>query len=86
MKQWSLCEWSFLTIKITITTNKTLITNKTLTREKINNNTYLLHPNYEVTILPNMQHKHGDHYDQKGHMSLIYDTRIILVALKILPL
>ena len=32
-------------------TNTTLITNKTLTREKTNNNTYLLHPNYEETTL-----------------------------------
>ena len=30
----SLCGWSFLTITITITINKTLIRNKTLTGEK----------------------------------------------------
>ena len=52
-----------LTIATTITTNKTLITNKTLTGEekKSNNNTYLLHPNYEKTALSNMQRKHHVH-------------------------
>ena len=34
---------------------------KTLTVEKINNNTYLLHPNYEETTLSNMQRKHHVH-------------------------
>ena len=38
-----------------MTTNKTLITDKTLTGEgKRNDNTYLLHPNYEKTTLSNM--------------------------------
>ena len=48
LKKQSLCEWSFLTIKILVATNKALITNKTLSREgkKTNNNTYLLHQNY----------------------------------------
>ena len=60
IKKESPCEWSFLTITITITTNKTLITGKTLTGEekKTNNNTYLLHPNYEKTSLSNVQRKH----------------------------
>ena len=60
IKKESPCEWSFLTITITITTNKTLITGKTLTGEekKTNNNTYLLHPNYENTSLSNVQRKH----------------------------
>ena len=63
IKKESPCEWSFLTITITITTNKTLITGKTLTGEekKTNNNTYLLHPNYEKTTLSNMQRKHHVH-------------------------
>ena len=34
IKKESSCEWSFLTITITITTNKTLITGKTLTGEE----------------------------------------------------
>ena len=60
IKKESPCEWSFLTITITITTNKTFITGKTLTGEekKTNNNTYLLHPNYEKTSLSNVQRKH----------------------------
>ena len=33
-KNESPCQWSFLTITITITTNKTHITDKTLTREE----------------------------------------------------
>ena len=33
-KKKSPCEWPFLTITITITTNKTLITDKTLTGEE----------------------------------------------------
>ena len=52
---------------------------------KTNNNTYLLHPNYEKTTLSNMQRKHHVHYDKKGHMSLIYGISTILFALKILP-
>ena len=44
------------------TTNKTLITDETLTGEaKKNNNTYLLHLNYEKTTLSNMQCKHHVH-------------------------
>ena len=40
-----------------------VITNtiKTLTGEKRNNNTYILHPNYEETNLSNMQRKHHVH-------------------------
>ena len=34
---------------------------KTFTGEKLNNNTYLLHPNYEETTLSNMQSKHQVH-------------------------
>ena len=34
LKRQSPCEWSFLTIAITITTNETLITDKTLTVEE----------------------------------------------------
>ena len=56
------CEWSFLTIKITIKTKKTLATDNTLTGDgKKNNNTDLLHPNYEKTTFFNMQHKHHVH-------------------------
>ena len=33
----------------------------TLTGEEKKNNTYLLHPNYAKTTLPNMQHKHHVH-------------------------
>ena len=36
------CEWSFLTIIITITTNKTLIADKTLTGEEKKNKQYYL--------------------------------------------
>ena len=60
-------EWSFLTKTITLTTDKTLITDKTLTGEgkkkfkKKNNNTYILHSNYEKTTLSNMQRKHHVH-------------------------
>ena len=43
------------------TTNKTLITDETVTGEEKNNNTYLLHPNYEKTTLSNMQRKHHVH-------------------------
>ena len=39
----------FLTITITVTTNKTLIRNKPITGEKPNSNSYLSHPNYEET-------------------------------------
>ena len=49
IKKKELCESSFLTIAITITTNKTHITNKTYKTKA-----YSLHPNYEETILPNM--------------------------------
>ena len=45
----------------TITTNITLITDKTLTRKEREKKTYLLHPNYEKTTLPNMQRKHHVH-------------------------
>ena len=48
-KKYSLCEWSFLIITITIT-NKT-------TGEKAGNDTNLLHPNYEESTLSNMQRK-----------------------------
>ena len=37
LKNESLCKWSFLTITITITTNKILITNKTVTGEEKTN-------------------------------------------------
>ena len=61
LKRQSPCEWSFLTIAITITTNETLITDKTLTveekKKQTKNDTYLLHPNYEKTSLSNMQCK-----------------------------
>ena len=50
LKKYSLCEWSFLIITITITTNKT-------TGEKTDNDTNLLHPNYEESTLSNMQRK-----------------------------
>ena len=66
-KKQSPYELSFLTTTIAITINKTLITDKTLTGEekkttaKINNNTCLLHPNYEKTTLSNMQRKHRVH-------------------------
>ena len=49
--------------------------------KKANTYSYLLHPNYEDTSLCNIQHKHV-HQDQKGHMSLIYGTSTILLALK----
>ena len=35
--------------------------NQNSQREKRNNNTYLLHPNYEETTLYNMQRKHHLH-------------------------
>ena len=60
LKKKSPCEWLLLTITVTITTNKTLRTDKTATGEE-KKNTYLLHPNYEKTILSNMQHKHHVH-------------------------
>ena len=34
---------------------------KHLQGKRKNNNTYLLHPNYEKTTLPNMQRKHHVH-------------------------
>ena len=46
---------------MTITTNETHIKNKTLRVKKTNNNTYLLHPNYEETTLFNKQRKHRVH-------------------------
>ena len=42
---------------------KRTITNtiKTVTGKKTNNNTYLVHPNYEETTLSNMRRKHHVH-------------------------
>ena len=63
-KKKSPCEWLFLTIAITVPTNKTLIKEKTVTgeeKEKTNNNTYLLHPKHEKTTLSNMQRLHQVH-------------------------
>ena len=59
-KKNKLYEWSFLTIRVTVKTNKALITDKTLTGEE-KKKTYLLHPNYEQTFLSNMQRKHDVH-------------------------
>ena len=50
--------------------------------KKANTYSYLLHPNYEETSLCNIQHKHHVHQDQKWHMSLIYGTSTIFLALK----
>ena len=60
-KKYSSCEWTFLTITITITTNKTIITDKALTGEKRKKNTYLLHANYEKTPSSNIQCKNHVH-------------------------
>ena len=61
MKKQTLCGGSFLTITITITTNKRIIRNKTLTGKKKAKVHYLLHPNYEETTFSNMQPKHHIH-------------------------
>ena len=60
-KRYSSCEWTFLTITITITTNKRIITDKALTGEERKKNTYLLHPNHEKTPSSNMQCKNHVH-------------------------
>ena len=60
-KKYSSCEWTFLTITITITTNKTIITDKALTGEKRKKKTYLLHANYEKTPSSNIQCKNHVH-------------------------
>ena len=60
-KKYNSCEWTFLTITITITTNKTIITDKALTGEKRKKNTYLLHANYEKTPSSNIQCKNHVH-------------------------
>ena len=87
-KKWMISpyEWSFLTIAITVTTKTTPIKDKTLTvEERDKKDTYLLHPNYEMTTFSNMQLKHHVHEDHKEHMSLTYATSTVLFALKILP-